>query len=180
MKFNNSDLLIYSGSSINVSLNKNDNIQIKYAPNNYVLENVDIYSKLILGKCDTCDSWYKDQFNGFSYDKVLVAGLGLGLIPQDLYTQENCSQVDVVDNNQEVIDWVNNSGHLDPNINLINDDIYSYNTSELYDLIIIDIYWIGSEMTDSQYESLKNKYLNNLNVGGVLYFPVNKKWEVKS
>ena len=49
MKFNNSDLLIYSGSSINVSLNKNDNIQIKYTPNNYILENVDIYSKLVLG-----------------------------------------------------------------------------------------------------------------------------------
>ena len=180
MKFNNSDLLIYSGSSFNVSLNKNDNIQIEFIPSNNILENKDKYSKLILGKCDTCDAWYKDKFSGFSYDKVLVAGLGLGLIPQDLYTQENCSQVDVVDNNQEVIDWANNSGHLDPNINLINDDIYSYNTSELYDLIIIDTYWSESELTDSQYESLKNKYLNNLNVGGVLYFPVNKKWEVKS
>tara|TARA_Y100000114_G_scaffold6863_1_gene5500 strand:- start:2645 stop:3187 length:543 start_codon:yes stop_codon:yes gene_type:complete len=180
MKFNNSDLLIYSGSSFNVTLNENDNIQIKFIPSNHILENKDKYSKLILGKCDTCDAWYKDKFSGFSYDKVLVAGLGLGLIPQDLYTQENCSQVDVVDSNQEVIDWANNSGHLDPNINLINDDIYSYNTSELYDLIIIDTYWSESEMTDSQYESLKNKYLNNLNVGGVLYFPVNKKWEVKS
>jgi hypothetical protein len=180
MKFNNSDLLIYSGSSFNVTLNENDNIQIKFIPSNHILENKDKYSKLILGKCDTCDAWYKDKFSGFLYDKVLVAGLGLGLIPQDLYTQENCSQVDVVDSNQEVIDWANNSGHLDPNINLINDDIYSYNTSELYDLIIIDTYWSESELTDSKYESLKNKYLNNLNVGGVLYFPVNKKWEIKS
>ena len=50
----------------------------------------------------------------------------------------------------------------------------------LYDLIIIDIYWIESEMTNVQYDSLKNKYLNNLNLGGVLYFPVNKKWDIKS
>ena len=34
-------------------------------------------------------------------------------------------------------------------------------------------------MTDSQYNSLKNKYLNNLNSGGVLYFPINKKWDIK-
>ena len=180
MKFNNSDLLIYSGNSFNVSLNQNNNIQIKYTPSNHILENVDIYSKLILGKCNTCDTWYKDKFSGFSYDKVLVAGLGLGLIPQDLYTLENCSQVDVVESNKEVIDWVNDSGHLDPNINLIFTNIYSYDTSELYDLIIIDIYWNESEMTNTQYDSLKNKYFNNLNLGGVLYFPVNKKWDIKS
>ena len=66
------------------------------------------------------------------------------------------------------------------NINLINDDIYSYDTSNLYNLIIIDIYWTVSEMTDSQYNSLKNKYLNNLNSGGVLYFPINKKWDIKN
>ena len=181
MKFNNSDILIHSGSNFNINLNSNDNIQMQFISNDkeYTLENADIYSKLILGKCNTCDSWYKDQFNGFSYDKVLVAGLGLGLIPQDLYTLENCSQVDVVDNNLELINCVNNSGHLNNNINIINDDIYSYDTSNLYDLIIIDIYWTVSEMTDSQYDSLKNKYLNNLNSGGVLYFPINKKWDIK-
>ena len=105
MKFNNSDILIYSGSNFNINLNSNNNIQMQFISNDkeYTLENADIYSKLILGKCNTCDSWYKDQFNGFSYDKVLVAGLGLGLIPQDLYTLENCSQVDVVDNNLELI-----------------------------------------------------------------------------
>ena len=57
MKFNNSDLLIYSGSSFNVSLNKNDNIQIEFISSNNILENKDKYSKLILGKCDTCDAW---------------------------------------------------------------------------------------------------------------------------
>jgi hypothetical protein len=48
----------------------------------------------------------------------------------------------------------------------------------MYDLIIFDNYWYDSEMTNDQFESLKNKYLNNLNSGGVLLFPVSKKWVV--
>ena len=85
----------------------------------------------------------------------------------------------MVESSQELIDWTNNSGHLDSKINLIHDDIYNYNTSVLYDLIIFDIFWNDSSLTDDLFEFLKNKYLNNLNIGGVLYFPINKKWIVK-
>jgi SAM-dependent methyltransferase len=180
MKFNNTDLLIYTGSNINVLENSHGNIVMIFTNGNYHLENVDYYSKFILGKCETCgDNWFKDNFNTFTYDKVLVVGLGLGLIPQDLIIEENCSQVDVIEIDQEVIDWANSSNHLNENINIIKGDIYTYDIqNRMYDLIIFDNYWYDSEMTNDQFESLKNKYLNNLNSGGVLLFPVSKKWVV--
>ena len=68
---------------------------------------------------------------------------------------------------------------LDNNINIIQDDIYNYNTSDLYDLIIIDIIWNSNEMTEVQYQSLETKFLNNLNTGGALYTPVKEKWVIK-
>lgn len=180
MQFNNSDLLLYSGKEFNIQQNSIGNIEMSLLDGSGIcLENSDFYSKLILGKCDRCNTWYKENFDNFTYDKVLVAGLGLGLIPQDLCIEENCSKIDVVESSQELIDWTNNSGHLDSKINLIHDDIYNYNTSVLYDLIIFDIFWNDSSLTDDLFEFLKNKYLNNLNIGGVLYFPINKKWIVK-
>jgi hypothetical protein len=34
-------------------------------------------------------------------------------------------------------------------------------------------------MSEKQYQLLENKFLNNLNTGGVLYVPVIKKWKIK-
>ena len=52
------------------------------------LSNMEQYGNLFLGGCDSCSSFYKDSFDGFSYDSVLVAGLGFGLIPQELITSK--------------------------------------------------------------------------------------------
>ena len=43
-----------------------------------------MYSKVMLGKCETCNPFFKNSFEGFTYDKVLVVGLGLGLVPYEL------------------------------------------------------------------------------------------------
>ena len=51
---------------------------------------------------------------------------------------------------------------------------------DLYDLIIIDTIWHEFEINEEQYQSLKDKYMNNLNPGGVLYIPMLKKWDIKN
>ena len=43
-----------------------------------------------------------------------------------------CSKIDVIEINQEVIDYTLTSGHLDNNINLIQGDIFNYTTSEIH------------------------------------------------
>ena len=180
MKFLDTNLSDYLGSYFNVSKNDSGTTIMKFS-NGYQLDNLELYNNIMLGGCDTCkDNWIYTKFNGFTYDKVLVAGLGLGLIPQELYTVKNCSKVDVIEINQDVIDWANNSNHLDSNINIFQGDIYNYTTSDLYDLIIIDTIWAETEMNETQYQTLVINFTDNLNLGGVLYVPVLKKWFEKT
>ena len=177
MKFLDNNIQDYTGTDFNVYKNINGIATMKFNSNSkYFLTNIESYTNVFLGKCENCNSFYKDSFNGFNYDSVLVAGLGLGLIPQELHQIDNCSKIDVIEINQEVIDYTLTSGHLDNNINLIQGDIFNYTTSEIYDLIIIDTIWFENEMNDTQWQSLVTKFNNNLNTGGVIYSPVLKKW----
>ena len=180
MKFDDLKFIDYTGSNFNVSKHSNGLATLTFS-NGFKIQNFSKYSEIYLGKCSSCSNstWINNNFNGFSYDKVLVAGLGFGLIPQELKTIDNCSKVDVVEIDQELINYINNCNQLDNNINIIQDDIYNYNTSDLYDLIIIDIIWNSNEMTEVQYQSLETKFLNNLNTGGALYTPVKEKWVIK-
>ena len=103
--------------------------------------------------------------------------MGFGLIPNELDKVNNCSKIDVVEINQEVIDYHNISKHLSSEINIIKHDIFKYTTEDKYDLIIIDTVWEEEDMSDEQVQTLTSKFLNtNLNKGGVLYIPVKKKW----
>jgi len=176
MKFIDNNIQDYTGTDFNVFKNPDGVTIMKFNDTQQWLSNMEQYGNLFLGGCDSCSSFYKDSFDGFSYDSVLVAGLGFGLIPQELITSKNCSKVDVVEINQEVINYNNTSGHLDSNINIIQGDIHSYTTSEMYDLIIIDTIWQESEMTEDQWQALVTRFTNNLNTNGAIYSPILTKW----
>lgn len=142
-----------------------------------IIENNEMYSKVMLGKCGTCNPFYKNSFEGFTYDKVLIAGLGFGLIPQTLSEVNKCSKIDVVEIDQEIIDYNISSGHLNSDIGIIKSDIFEYITDEKYDLIIIDTIWYENKMSEEQVQTLTSKFLTkNLNIGGVLYIPIKNKW----
>jgi len=178
MKFIDTDLQDYAGNEITVFKNK-DNATIMEFPAGSWLDNTNFYAKLFLGKCDACTDFYKDSFKDFTYNSVLVAGLGFGLIPNELNKVNNCSKIDVVEINQEVINYHNLSKHLSSEINIIKHDIFEYTTEEKYDLIIIDIIWEEEDMSEAQVELLTSKFMDkNLNKEGVLYIPVKKKWLV--
>jgi len=176
MKFIDNNIQDYTGTDFNVFKSEDGVTIMKFNDTQQWISNIEQYANLFLGGCDNCSSFYKDSFNGFSYDSVLVAGLGFGLIPQELITEKNCSKVDVVEINQEVINFNNTSGHLDSNINIIQGDIHNYTTSEMYDLIIIDTIWSANEITDEDYGLLKSRLLPNVNIGGALYFPVKQEF----
>jgi spermidine synthase len=125
--------------------------------------------------------FYGDNFTNFEYDRVLIAGLGFGFIPNELSQINKCSKIDVVEISQELIDYTTTSGHLPNDVNLIQGDIYTYTTTEKYDLIIIDTIWEDEDMSEAQVDLLTSKFLNtNLNKVGVLYIPLKRKWLVNN
>ena len=94
----------------------------------------------------------------------------MGLLPQ--YIKENKSFVqviDVIDNNQEVIDYVT---FIDNSINVIKADAYTYTPDKNYDLIIADLWW-HNQITGEMKDNLKNHYWDNINYNGRIYFPIN-------
>ena len=179
MKILDSTIQDYTGTNFSVYKREEGETIIKYNTSGDIIENNEMYSKVMLGKCETCNPFYKNSFDGFSYDKVLVVGLGLGLVPYELSEVNGCSKIDVLEIDQEIIDYTISSGHLNSDINLIQGDIYNYTTIETYDLIIIDTIWYEHEMTDENYELLENRLLPNINTGGALYVPIKNKWLVK-
>ena len=179
MKILDSTIQDYTGTNFSVYKREEGETIIKYNTSGDIIENNEMYSKVMLGKCETCNPFFKNSFNGFSYDTVLIVGLGLGLVPQELSEVNKCSKIDVLEIDQEIIDYTISSGHLNSDINLIQGDIYNYTTIETYDLIIIDTIWYEHEMTDEDYGLLESRLLPNINTGGALYVPIKNKWLVK-
>ena len=177
MKILDSNIQDYIGTNFSVYKRKGGETIMEFSETSNIIENNEMYSKVLLGECGTCNPFYKNSFKGFTYDKVLIAGLGFGLIPQTLSEVNKCSKIDVVEIDQEIIDYNISSGHLNSNIGIIKSDIFDYTTTEKYDLIIIDTIWDEDEMNDEQVQALTSKFLNtNLNEGGVLYIPLKNKW----
>lgn len=111
---------------------------------------------------------YSNELLDVEYDSILIAGLGLGT---QAYVSQDFAQVDVVEIDQNVIDINNQLGYLNTNVTIINDDIFTFFTEKIYDIIVLDIWWTspGEEISNQLIE----KFLPNLEVGGFIYIPVN-------
>lgn len=106
-------------------------------------------------------------------NSVLIVGLGIGVIPQWIASETNCEIIDVLDIDNELINTISSFNYLSDKINIIEGDVYKYNTLNKYDAIVFDIWFVVDNMYESQKESLKLKYKNNLNPKGILNFPIN-------
>ena len=179
MKILDSNIQDYVGTNFSVYKREGGETIMEFSETSNIIENNEMYSKVMLGKCETCNPFYKNSFEGFTYDKVLVVGLGLGLVPYELSEVNGCSKIDVLEIDQEIIDYTISSGHLNSDINLIQGDIYNYTTTETYDLIIIDTIWYAHEMSNEDCELLKSRLLPNINTGGALYFPIKEKFIIR-
>jgi spermidine synthase len=73
-----------------------------------------------------------------------------------------------VESNNELITWTNSEGFLDDGINIIEGDALNYTPDKKYDLIVIDLWWKESDITEEIKTSLKNNYLSHLNTNGRL------------
>jgi hypothetical protein len=117
---------------------------------------------------------YISEILNKDFSSILIAGLGLGTMPYVCKNNSSCSVVDVVEIKQEVINLVTSIGHLS-NINIINDDIFTYEPTITYDIILLDI-WDCSDCNEnlqSNITVLVNKCKQYLNTNGFVYVPIN-------
>ena len=169
MKIEESKIKEHSGTSFSVT--KTDGVSKIDFGNGKLIENADYYGKVFLGDCEDCTkitALYKD----FTFDKILIGGLGLGLLPEYAKSIKNCSVIDVVENNQELIDYID---YLESPINIIKGDALSYTPSKKYDLILIDLWWEEEDITQEIQDNIKNNYNSHLETGGKIILPVAEK-----
>lgn len=176
MKIEENKIQEYTGDSFTVV--KNNGVSKMTFSNGDWIENKEYYGQILLGDCVECLK-ISDLYKDFSYDKILILGLGLGLVPNYAKHVKNCSVVDVVDNNAELISYVN---YLDDSINVIEADVFSYEPTKEYDLILIDLWWNEEDVTEEIQTQLNNIYNTYLTNEGKIIFPlitkqINKEWE---
>jgi hypothetical protein len=163
----------YSGTTINVIQRNGERVLLFSDAQD--MPNTIVYPKVLLGDCDTCSGGgavIREIYKDFTYDKVLVGGLGLGLIPEYLRTEKSCSVIDVIENNQELIDYVD---YLESPINIIKGDALSYTPDKKYDLILIDLWWEKDDITQEMQDNIKNNYKDYLEANGKTILPIAEK-----
>lgn len=104
------------------------------------------------------------------YKSILCGGLGLGIAPY--LSQTFCDTIDVVETDQELIDLINTAGYLSSKINMICDNVFSYEPQREYDFILIDIWQRNSPTFDEEMEIIKSKYSQYLSNNGILCTPL--------
>jgi hypothetical protein len=149
-----------------ITLN-NYSIKNRYGINYIELRNPD--NKLLAVDSPDYITEFCSELLDIEFNSILVGGLGTGNIP---YVCQDFAQVDVIENDQNVIDITSQLNHLGENVNIINGDIFTFEPTKTYDIIVIDI-WYGS-ITESVTENIISKYLPCLNEGGFLYLPLNQ------
>ena len=116
------------------------------------------------------EKFYSKLYNR-NFTSILCGGLGLGIIP--FLVQNFCTKIDVVEIDLSLINFIKNSTtHLNQSVNIIHGDFKTYQTSELYDVVLVDIYpnCEGSFMNERN--SIMNRYLQNINDNGIVYIPI--------
>tara|TARA_Y100000768_G_C23688098_1_gene545527 strand:+ start:28 stop:543 length:516 start_codon:yes stop_codon:yes gene_type:complete len=118
--------------------------------------------------CDGCN--YNTCFNNLVYGDVLVIGLGLGLIPEYIRQNKNYTTIDVVEDDPELVEYVD---YLHEDINIIStSDCEAYSGTKKYDLIILEYYGDVDDITPNK---MTNLYTPQLKDDGVMIWPLTNK-----
>ena len=83
--------------------------------------------------------------------KVLIAGLGLGMVLQEVLKKDSVTKVTVVEISEDVINLVAKS-YQDPRLEIVNEDIFNFKPTEHYDFGWYDIW---DDISGDEYEEMK-------------------------
>lgn len=94
-----------------------------------------------------------------AHGKVLIGGLGIGLILLAVQDKANIEKITVVEKNREVIDLVANQLPLNGKVEIVNANVFDYVPSEKYNTIYMDIWnYINYDVYQEQMKPLISRY----------------------
>jgi len=157
--------LKYSGLVENVSYEENKEfICLLDSDGKFIMSN----SNAMLKICKP----YLDEFNG----EVLISGMGLGVLILPLINDDTVTKIDIVEKDLDIINYVytNRIKNLDISnkINVINDDIFTFTTTNNYDYILLNHWVKPDDNTLTEVSSLQSKFSNNLKENGTIGTPI--------
>ena len=120
-----------------------------------------------LGDCASC-GWNENTYDGVTWGNVLYLGLYLGCTPEYIYQNKSATSIDVIEEDQEIIDYVT---WINSNINVIQHNEWTYTPNKKYDLILVDLWAMPTDITDDHRQLLLNNYSNHLKSGGKIILP---------
>jgi hypothetical protein len=137
--------------------------------------NLKKYAEVFFNDCASCGNhiWAdsegnpKPGYQDVNWGDILILGLGLGVVAEYALNTKSPTSIDVVESNQDLIDTVT---WISDDINVINHDELTYQTSKKYDLIVYDI--IQFDIPSNLSSSILNNYANNVKENGKIIIPV--------
>ncbi len=100
---------------------------------------------------------------------VLILGTWFRFVPEYVKNTKSPTSVDVVEQDSEIVSIVN---WMHSDINVITHDEWTYSTTKLYDLILVDIFAEPNDVSDDHKTALRNNYINNLKTDGKLLIQI--------
>lgn len=99
------------------------------------------------------------EFVSKAHGKVLIGGLGIGMILLAIQDKENVEHITVVEKSKEVVELVANQLSLNEKVNIIIDDVFTYKPSIRYNTIYMDIWnYINKDVYERDMKPLIARY----------------------
>jgi hypothetical protein len=108
-----------------------------------------------------------------NFDSILISGLGLGVIPY--VCQGTTSIIDIIEIDEEIINFIKPIGHIHPSTNIIHGDIYNFTPQRKYDVILFN-HWLVYAAED-EIKILTQKFQPYLNDNGLFYSPIKEQFK---
>ena len=143
--------------------------KIEYNPAYNCLELYGVDNKVLVDDIPNYILGFTPELLDKQFNSILIGGLGLGIIP--FVVQDFCTTVDIIEINTDIINVNQQLNVLDSKINIIEGDIFNFQPTKTYDVIVLDIWY--SNISEEIVETLNSIYLPFLNEGGFLYYPIN-------
>lgn len=105
------------------------------------------------------EKWTNANFVRNAHGKVLIGGLGIGLILLEIQDKLEVEKIVVVEKHKEVIDLVKDQLPLNEKVQIINADVWEYTPTERFNTIYMDIWnYINTDVYRDSMKPLIARY----------------------
>lgn len=99
------------------------------------------------------------NFVGNAHGKVLIGGLGIGLILLAIQDKPEVEKIVVVEKHHEVIDLIKDQLPLNNKVEIVNADVWEYESTEKFNTIYMDIWnYINTDVYQESMKPLMARY----------------------